>query len=662
MNKIFLPVFVIFSLLCHVAIAGSVYNFSQRDKQALDKALNYAKNGQFDKATSEASRAGDRDVLKIILWRQYQEKYGGNNYKEIADFMNANPDWPAMKKLRNSAEEALDESLPAKTVVSYFASKEPSVGNAMIVLAEAKMQLGYDEKEVNKLFRQGWIQGDFSKEREEEILQKHGSRLRDEDHIRRIDRLLWEDKIPTAKRLIGRVGDGYEVVFTTRILYMEKRRVPEGVINRIPKTLRADAGLLFERVLQEDQRENYKRVYEMLVNVKTTMPYQEQWWKVKSRLVRELLKNKNYQQAYAIAKNSGNTSGEDYAESEWLAGWISLEFLKDAASAYKHFHNVYDNVTFPVSKSRGEYWMARAATKNNDPEMARNWYLAAADNPTTFYGQLAYVKLHGKAPVAIAKITVQAADKEQVFKSNELLKCAYMLESVDEAKLAENFISAAIDSAKSQVEMAAISEFGKQVGRTELSVVAAKQALKKGVILSSHGWPVIENIPHIDAEKSLVLGIIRQESSFNPQAKSPADAYGLMQLLPATGKMMAKKLDINFNAHKLANDPLYNVQLGSRYISGLVEKFDGSYILAIASYNAGPTNVNRWIETYGDPRLLSSPDQVLNWMESIPFSETRNYVQRVLENVQVYRSKLKGEEAYSLEGDLLRGRMQVSGN
>jgi soluble lytic murein transglycosylase len=656
MHKLFLRFITILVLFGSAAFASSPYNITPKDKTALEKALYFANKKEFDQARFEASKATDKDILKLILWFQYQEQYSGNDYSAISQFLKNNPSWPSKKKLINNAEESLSNMIPAKTIISYFNGKAPITSHAMLVLAEAKIVDNGNTNEINSLLRQSWIQGDFSKDEEDDILQKYGQRLRVEDHVKRADRLLWEDKLVPAKRMIGKVDPANKSLFLARIMFMENKK---GISAPVDDSLKQDPGLLYEKVSWQLERENYEQAYQILSRIKDPMPYQEKWWKLKNLLIRELLKDKNYPAAYSLALHHGNESGgEDYAEAEWLAGWISLEFLGDSTAAYYHFYNLYNNVSYPVSKSRGAYWAARSAAKNNDPENAKKWYEIAAASLTTFYGQLAYTKLHPSGAAKIPEISLTPEARSLIYQQNDLIKVAYLLTSIGENKLSETFIIAAINSAKSPEEMLVVSEIGNKTGLTQLSVIASKHALRKGIVLSNNGWPILNNIDNSGVETPLVLGLIRQESSFDSRVKSPANAMGLMQLLPATAKQVAKKKNIIYHANKLIDNPNYNIQLGSSYLGELINRFDGSYILAIASYNAGAGNVRKWINIYGDPRGMST-EGVINWLESIPFNETRSYVQRVLENTGVYRSKTNGG-SFALDDDLRRANTKIS--
>ncbi len=652
-KKIFILT-LIFYLLFNVPEMAQAQTAAPRlTKTDIVNIITLADNGSFSAARMKAFESGNKDLIDLIVWMQYQETASDSNYSEIQSFIQTHPTWPNLKILKNRSENALNESLPDKDIVEYFKQKKPITGRAMRLLAEAKKSLGYPQEEVNELLRQGWIQGDFTTVEEEQFLQKHVNALRDEDHVKRIDRLLWEEKIPEAKRLFYLVNSDYKTLFASRIMLMQSKHYSNMSIAKIPQQLRRDPGLLYENIRWYEQRENYEREAELMLKINITMPYQEKWWKLKNRVVRELLEDRQYNNAYLIAKNSGNTMGTpDFAESEWLAGWIALRFRNETKVAYTHFYNAYNSVEFPVSKARAAYWAGRAAEKNRNNDIAKNWYSIAASHPTTFYGQLAMEKTKTNNYAKILGSPNSSQDDMEIYKNNKLVKIAIWLLDANEERLAEKFIIAAIENAKTPGEMALIGKIGDRFGKKELSVIAAKAAIKKDVILNKAGWPKISGINSDETELPLTLAIIRQESNFNPTVRSSANAIGLMQLIPATAKRMAKDLNLKFSESRLLN-PSYNSKLGSHYIKTLIDNFGGSYILAIASYNAGPGNIKKWLDKFGDPRKMNSTEEIIDWIELIPFSETRNYVQRVLENTQVYRY-IGNKETFGLGTDLAR--------
>lgn len=654
-NKSFWILFLVLMFMVPAFFANAYeYKLSSGDKRIFTQAFQQAQRDRYESAIADAGKSNDKVIGKIIKWVSYQDGYNGKGLQEIAKFMRQNLQWPNQKKIRNKAEFSLTGTEPASDVIKYFDEFPPLTGHGMRILAEAKIATGIHNMDVINLLKQGWKQGDFSREQEDSFLQNHKKILSEDDIYGRVDRLLWEGDITSAKRLYNMLSPSHKHIVLGRIHLMQNK--PE-TISKVPKSLRNDPGLIYEQVRIQYNRENFKLVYRILHDVVTPMPFQEKWWKIKNRLIRELLDENKIKEAYYIASHHGNEAGSgNYADAEWLAGWISLRFLGKSEKAYTHFYNMYNNVSYPVSLSRAAYWAGRAAEAKHETDIAKNWFKVASEHSTTFYGQLAYSKLNGRN----SQLAMPLKPEMGVLEKNghivhELLMAAYVLESAGKSAMAEQFIKTAIENVETPSEMAYISEFGIKIGRNNLAVIAAKGALTKGVALIEQGWPTTKYMPRkIDIEEPFALSIIRQESVFNPSALSSAKAMGFMQLIPSTAKRMAKSVGVSYSSNKLLSDPKYNITLGSYYLGSLVNQWDGSYILAISSYNAGPGNARKWAEKYNDPRKIDDINDIIDWIESIPFGETRNYVQRVLENIQVYRSKM-ADNKFNIIDDLLRG-------
>lgn len=641
--------------------AAFSYSVSKNDISIFKKSISYVNKKKFKKAISTASKAEDPLVTDAIKWLLYQRPYAENNYADIANFINKNADWPRLRSLRNVAEKSLKPTTEPSNIINFFANKPPITGHAMFLLAKAKLAQNIDTESAPSLLKKAWVQGDFSYSNEQEFINKYGQYLAKNDHIKRVDRLLWEGKISTAKRLFKHIDRAHIRVFSARIRLMTNRKGIDSAIRKVPKNLRNDPGFLYERIKWHDRRKNRKRVYEYIKKVTTTMPYQEKWWKIKKFLVRDFIDKKQYKRAYDLASSHGNLSNKDYAEAEWLAGWLSLRFLDNPQKSYKHFYNMYHKVSFPVSRARGAYWAGRAAEANQNTDISNGWYKLSAKHPTTFYGQLASLKISSGKKIKLPAMPVASRLEKFKYRKNELLGAAYLFALIDRSKTAEKFVTHAIKQAKTDDALTIVSAFGRSIGREDLSVIASKHALRKGVILSDYGWPNVDYVAGTRLEMPLILSIIRQESRFNPKARSSANAMGMMQIIPSTAKLSARAAKVRYRKSKLMSDPEYNIRLGSTYLSGLVERLDGSYILAVASYNAGPTNAKRWIKKYGDPRKFSDSNKVIDWIESVPFAETRNYIQRVMENLQVYRLK-EGHVSFALNNDIMRANSRLSSN
>lgn len=604
------------------------------------RALDTAKKADYQKALIIARESKDAALLKLILWMQYND--GSSDYETIKAFAKQNPTWPDIKRLENKAEESVKWMKPGKQVIEIFKYQEPSSPAAIMLLAQSYLAMGIKQDDAKRLIRKSWVLGNFEKKQEEQFLKQYSTILTNRDHFNRVNRLLWEDKITPARRILSKLDSDSRKLFIARMSLMLEKNNAEKTVSSVPLSLRQDPGLIYQIIKWNQEREKFDQSYEVLRLVKSTMQYQEKWWEIKNSFIRQMLKLKRFKEAYNIASNHGNKdNNEDIAQAEWLAGWLALRFLNKPDIAYKHFNKFLEVVSSPISKSRGSYWAARAADDANQINLAKRLYREASNYPTTFYGQIALSKLDN---VDYQKLfTTPTPSKKDItkFKNNELVKIAYILAANQEYKLAEKFTIAAINSAISPGEMALISDLGNAIGRNDLAIIAANNALKRGTLLLKTSYPVIKDIPDVGIDKSMILAIIRQESRFNVTAKSSADASGLMQLLPSTAKDMARKLDMKYHFSHLTN-PSKNIKLGSNYFKQLLNNHEGSYILAIASYNAGSGNARKWVETYGDPRQYSSVEDIIDWIELIPFYETRNYLHRVLENTLVYKYVLDG--------------------
>ncbi len=359
------------------------------------------------------------------------------------------------------------------------------------------------------------------------------------------------------------------------------------------------------------------------------------------------------QLAYRLAARHGLSSGPVYAELEFLAGWVALRFIHEPDRAYNHFVGLYEVVKLPVSVARASYWAGRAADAMGYDQLAATWYRTAAEHLTTYYGQLAATALgEPKLERALDEPTPSAAESE-AFDKQELVRVLRQLSEIDATEYMRPFMLRLSELAKSPGEHALVAHLALQVDRPDLAITVAKKASYAGVVLLAEGYPLSELPPGGSVEHPLVLAMTRQESAFDRGAVSSAGALGLMQVMPATARRVAHTLRLHFDKHRLTTDRHYNVTIGRAYLDGLLGDFSGSYVLAIAAYNAGPSRVRQWIRDYGDPR--SKDVDVIDWIESIPIGETRNYVQRVLENLQLYRLRM-GDQSLgsSLASDLKR--------
>lgn len=622
-------------------------------QQARDAFL-FADRGNWHEALLHANRS-DPVVKKIILWRYYMSG-DAKNFLEIASFIDNNPHWPDINGLRRQAENAIDDSMHKDMLLRWFNRHPPLTAKGMQYYAEAqiasKLKDHTSVKNTHSLLQKAWIEGNFILEDEKNFLKRHGHILTVSDHNARISRLLWNDRIEQAKRIMHKVDPPHRQLFAARIAL--KRNVPgvDKLLQAVPASLLKDEGLVYDRIKWRKNRRDYAGVRQLLPQVPLKSSYPEQWWALKQSQIRNLIADRQYRLAYKLAANHGMTEGEGFADGEWLAGWISLRFLHDPKTSYQHFYKLYHKVQYPISLARAAYWAGRAAEANRNAKVAHNWYQVASKHSYTFYGQLALAKRDKKAALQHS-VAPRPTDKDkQLLRNNEVAKAMYFLVMAGQHNgVARQFVNHAVSVAKTGGEKELIGNLMLSHKRYDLAVVASKQALRQGVLLANSGYPMISEVVGMPKDRARNLAVIRQESEFKKDARSPAGAIGYMQLMPSTARMMAGELKQRYTPARLSTDGTFNIALGSRYLQKLINAFDGSYILAIASYNAGPGNVKKWIAQNGrlqDQRL----EEVIDWIERIPFAETRNYVHRVLENVQVYEMLLNVERR-SIEDILL---------
>jgi soluble lytic murein transglycosylase len=385
-----------------------------------------------------------------------------------------------------------------------------------------------------------------------------------------------------------------------------------------------------------------------------TLVSPDTWW-VERRLVsRALIEKGDPKRAYAIAAAHAAESPTLQAEAEFHAGWYALEYLRDPNTAKRHFAAIAAVSKGPLSLSRAQYWLGRASEAAGDGKSAKAQYALAAGYPTTFYGQLAISRI-GAGPLRIAPPPSIGAETRNRFASRELVIAIRHLTAVGYDDRAATLYRYLADTLTDPGEVALLAGMAEDSGNHQLALQIGKSAAVRGLPVDALAFPTgaIPNSAKISSvERPVVFAIARQESAFNPAAVSGAGARGLLQLMPSTAKQVAKDVGLPYSKPRLTSDPAYNATLGAAHLGDLVSSFSGSYVMTFAAYNAGASRVAQWVKDHGDPR---DPNvDVVNWIELIPFTETRNYVQRVMENLQVYRARL-GAPSLRIEADLHRG-------
>ncbi|EDP66190.1 Soluble lytic murein transglycosylase and related regulatory protein [alpha proteobacterium BAL199] len=598
--------------------------------------LAYAESGDWSLALAVPGRSKDPELSAALSWLNLLDAKRPTDFATVAEFLTQHPNWPGETQLELQAERLMPASLPASTRVVWFQAHRPRTGTARLAYLDALREVGPSDAFVAEI-RKAWRELELGEKSQKEFLIRFGNHLRPIDHQERMDEMLWRGLSDDVDRIMPLVSADWRKLATARLRLRYSRAGVDEAVNAVPDSLRNDPGLLYERIRWRRQKGKTTEARELLFDAPRNPEFEALWWRERSWHIREALDQGNPKDAYLLAASHIQRGGIAFAEAEWLAGWLALRFLNHPSDALRHFRTLYENVSTPISRSRAAYWAGRAADALLDQTDARLWYALGAEHATTFYGQLAAARL-GATEIALTPTPPVDPRKIKDFRSRSLVKVTEALMRIDRRKLAERFLRTLAFRASDEDESLMITEMAARRGYVSASVYAARRAARSGATLIDLGYPLLNPIPDLPPESALVHAIIRQESGFDVDVVSRAGARGLMQLMPATAKQTARAVGVDYDLGSLVTDPNYNIVLGRAYLSEVIERFGGHYVLAIAAYNAGPHRVDQWIARHGHP---ASPDvDVIDWIEKIPFSETRNYVQRVLEGLHVYRGKL----------------------
>jgi soluble lytic murein transglycosylase len=642
-------------MMIMIVTSGSVFALSKNDQSLTVKALKAMDSGKWSVTGKLARSVKDPLARKFLAWNVLSKTNNVAKFELITAFLSENPDWPRQRQLKKRAEETLSFHISEQEVLAWFDVNPPVSATGNSRLAGALLKVG-KKVEARKIARDTWLNGNFPKAEERDFYKKFRRLLTREDHIKRLDRLLWEGKYWPTRRMLRHVSKDWQALAQARYSLRRRTGNVDALIKRVPDALKGDPGLAYER-LRWRRRKGKDNAIDILKAPPDDLVRPDIWWKERSIIVRKSLSKGHITEAYRIVADHRLSDGAGFADAEWMSGWIALRFLKDASVAEKHFKKMYAAVRYPISRARGAYWAGRALEASNKDEEAKQWYEKAAAYPTTYYGQLAVAKVRPGQSLTFMDDPVVSEDQRKAFDQHELVKVVRILSEIGEEDRIRPFIQQLYRLSTEPSWHKQTATLARLNDRPDLAIWVAKRSSRDGREIMSSAYPSLtlpkgkrkDGRPH--PESPIVLALIRQESAFRINAVSPARAKGLMQLMPATARNVAKDLRMRYSSTKLVRDPKYNMTLGRKYLGDVLNRFDNSYVLALSAYNAGPARAKRWIKDFGDPR--DKDMDAIDWVEMIPFDETRNYVQRVLENLQVYRARMTNTEvALGLEGDL----------
>ncbi len=634
------PILTLLVAIAGLAAAAPAQAFDQADGEATQDALAAADARDYADARRIMGRIADPLARKIVDWRLMTKDESGASFEEIGGFLRDNPDWPWTFILLERAEAAMPNDLPPQEVLDWFETYSPRSLEGIERHIAALDEVGRVE-EAQALARRTWASDDVSARDEKRFFKRFGQWLEPADHMARVDTFLWKEHTNTATRLIGEypLPPGAKPLLEARVQLLRGtgpgRNAADRLFAAVPDDRRQDPGLLYAEARWHRKNDRNDEAINVLSMAPADPAHAARWWRERHIMARRMLfEEHDPQTAYALARDHRVADGADFVEAEWTAGWIALRQLDDPETALLHFNRVFVSSGTPISQSRGAYWLARAAEAMGNQGWADQWYAEAARHGTAYYGQAAAARLDTPA-VELAPRPAIEEELRASLAARELAQAARITAQAGRDDLTYYFLTALRLSSENAAELQLAAETALELGQPNVAVRAGKDAARMGILLVGAAFPDVP-LAEIDIDRAAVRGLIRQESEFNAGAISPAGARGFMQLMPATAKRVARSLGLGYSRGRLTSDSDYNIQLGTAYLRQMLERYDGMAPMALAAYNAGPHRVDRWIEIYGDPRDPSV--DLIDWIEAIPYGETRNYVQRVLESMQVYRT------------------------
>ena len=639
--------------------AATAAAVSEADIEAVRHAIRLVRAGKIDDATEVERGISDTSARKLVEWVILRNDDNGVEFARYNAFIQANPTWPSMVMFRKRAEAMLwQERAPSATVRAYFANTRPLSPKGRFALARALLSDG-DRAGAAAATREAWRLDSFSHELEKQALDLFGDLLTHADEKARMDRRLYSaDDGDAGLRAAQRLGGHEPAIAKARIAVTAKAGNAKALLDAVPAAARHDAGYIYSRAQGLRRSDKIAEAGALMATApRDTNQDLDEYWIERRLIARKLLDIGDAKTAYAVVRDALPPTKDNYrAEHQFTAGWIALRFLEDPATALQHFSRVAAGNANPITISRAGYWMGRTLEAAHKPHEARAHYEAAARYTTAYYGQLARARL-GHGEIGFHPPPRPAADAVYPGAKPEVVRATEILYALGERDLVVPMVADLADKAHDQGGLAMLADLAEKNADARSVLLVGKIALGRGFPFDHYAFPTV-GLPRYSAigpavEPAVVYSIARQESAFNPKTVSSANALGLMQVTPAAGRYIAKKFNVTFDQRRLLHDSVYNMQMGAAELGDVIERYRGSYIMAFAGYNAGPGRVKEWVERYGDPR--DPRVDPVDWVERIPFSETRNYVQRILENLQVYRVRFGGGAKLLIEADIRRG-------
>lgn len=640
--------------------SSSGLQIPENDFIALKKALDLVRRGKQDEAETLQKGIGDPAARKLIEWSILRSDNNSASFARYVNFVEGNPGWPTVRTFRRRAEHQLwQEKRDPATVRAFFAQTKPMTPRGRFALARALLAQG-DRTAAAYYVREAWRTDPFSADLEADAMATFGDLVTRADHKARMDRMLYVDEAEVALRAAKRLGERELAIYKARNAVTNKASNAAALLEAAPKEARSDAGYTFSRIQHLRRGDKIAEAAQVMLGASrdpNVIQDADEWWVERRLLARKLLDVGDPHTAYLVARDAAAPVKENYrAEHEFTAGWIAFRFLNNPKAALAHFARVGRGTSNPITLARAAYWQGRAAEALGRQAEARAHYEAGARFPTAYYGQLARAKL-GIAEIGLRRPVALDGPHLAAVRNLDIVRAVEMLYASANRDLIPAIVADMADRVTDVAALVAIAQICERHQDARSVLLIGKYVLARGVAFDHFAFPTI-GVPAYSAigpsvERSIVFAIARQESHFNQRTVSTAKALGLMQVTPPAGRYVAKKFGVSFDQKRLLSDPVYNTQMGAAELGDLLKDYRGSYVLSFAAYNAGRGRVRDWVQRFGDPR--DPAVDPVDWVERIPFSETRNYVQRVMENMQVYRARFGSTKELLIEADMRRG-------
>lgn len=618
----FKKVFYLLSFGCLFAMDKGLY--ADDCTRALKNPLSSEwQSPEFKKKCSLAS--------KVATWMVLREGKQGT-FNDYTQFIRSNPQWPWEHKLRRNAEDKMDGSESLEILRAFYKESSPKSFPAAEIFVNKLASAGYREEAV-RWVRRVWTEIEGSPEEQKKFYTKYHKTLRNQDHEARLVLLIKAENFKAAEKVAACMqGERRNQVERWLNILINKKDMPD--FSKV-KFGHHDDWVVLQYVKQLRRKYDTRAEQILIRYPQYTKSLPDLWWKERSVLSRRALENNDYQLAYKVVKDHQLHPGGDFAEAEFFLGWVALRFLNQPKTALRHFQALHDHVKSPISLAKANYWLGRAYEQIGHHKQAQQKFVEASRYKTTYYGQIAQRKLMTeKGGAALKKIHVKDANRHH-FESKEFVRAARLFVNAGMPKEALSFLHLLAKRAKSDLDRFLAIQLTHAIAK-EYVVDIVREVTPHVETAYMEAYPKLPNrFDYQGVDPDFVHAVIRRESGFNPSLVSDKDAQGLMQVLPDTCKRLSSKYNFKYDPVKLLNDAQYNVKVGSIFLKRLLDNYNGSYVMTLAAYNAGPKPVQEWVQYFGDPRTDNV--DAIDWVEKISYRETREYVQRVLEAYVVYK-------------------------